>query len=376
MTVGVSSLRKVAALPCSSDEVSTFNPSDVFSKFNCLDRANVELCKMLDDEMDVDKEAPLPTQRELAKLLCKIIDDAMYSKATARSALKQIQIWAVKDETGKFSKDFVDVGGVQITLNFLEDNMTDVESVQTCLAVLHALIQTADHSTCVPETFIAQSGADVLLKAFEVHLLKSESSDNSRSMLDSIALWKAIGSFFKNKKADEDLKVSDGDTVSVDSSTSGTKTDQNLAHFETAVLAIETLRMVIPHATPEKASSILEKVYNYIPKVSLQNDRMMAAVTSCLVEALKYPLLNDPTQVVRVTTRIMKHYSHHEEVLMNGCLILQEAGSKVSKEDRKKLGIVATLGNILASDTTSKEVKDVADKALEELYQVGSSTEK
>jgi hypothetical protein len=360
MIAEVSSLRKVSA----SDALSTFDPSTALSNCDIFQLAGTGHS---DKEVVVDEDAPLPTQRELARLLCKIIDDTMYSRSTGKAALRQIEIWAHKDDTGIFSKDYMNVGGIQITMNFLEDNLTDVEGVRLCLAVLNALmVENANHSSSVPESLVAQSGADVLVRAFEVHLLY-KTSGNSRSMLNGMEIWNSISSMlFKKTDADEDEGSSDVALETLENSSPAIEEDPQLAHFETAIMALGTLQKVIPHTTPDKARQILEQVYNTVPKVSLQNDRMMAAVTKCLVEALKYADMQDPKQVITVTIKVMKHYSHQDEVTKNGCLILQDACSKISKADRKKLGVVAALGNILASDSISKEVKDIADKILDE----------
>ena len=52
----------------------------------------------------------------------------------------------------------------------------------------------------------------------------------------------------------------------------------------------------------------------------------------------------------------------------DGCLILQRVCRHLPKSERKRLGVMASLGSDVASESIDQDVKDVADEILEEQF--------
>ena len=73
--------------------------------------------------------------------------------------------------------------------------------------------------------------------------------------------------------------------------------------------------------------------------------------------------------VVRVTNLIMKSFPRHHGMNRDGCLVLQRVCLHLSKSERKRLGVVASLGAVVASEAIDQDVKDIADRILEEQFQ-------
>lgn len=305
--------------------------------------------------------APLPTQRALSKFMCRIIDGDAYNQSNAIAALRQVEEWATQDgESGGFANDFVDLGGVMVTLHFLEDNISHGQSVQASLAALTALVKSGSPTGKVEETVVAHSGVELLIRAFDVHF---RAGTVTQAPEEEEGLWASIRGMLQ--ASEMPTVISDGLRLAADDDDEeGSKVDSS---NEAAIMAIEALRRVLPYAPAAQAGKVVEAMSGIAEELSGHGDRLCTAVTDCLVDSVKKSEIRDPWEITRVTLQIMKQYPDHDTIIKNGCLVLQSACARLSKEDRGKIGVVAMLGSILASDTMSAEVKAYADNLLEQL---------
>jgi hypothetical protein len=105
-------------------------------------------------------------------------------------------------------------------------------------------------------------------------------------------------------------------------------------------------------------------------------ESLIASVLKCLVSttavASKETFTNNSTskgkQIVSVTNNIMRSFPNHHGMNRDGCFVLQKVCKHLSKIERKRLGVVASLGNVVASDSIDQDVKDIADEILEEQF--------
>ena len=112
------------------------------------------------------------------------------------------------------------------------------------------------------------------------------------------------------------------------------------------------------------------------PEDRKQREALLASVMKCLVAtcavASKDTFVDSncakSKQIVLCTNDVMRRFNSHPSMNRDGCLILQRVCKHLPKSERKRLGVVASLGSVVASESIDQDVKDIADEILEEQF--------
>ena len=355
-------------------------------------------------------DAPLPTARQLAKVLCRIVDDEAYTRNDASLALQRLHQWALKQDV-KFGNNLVSIGVIQLVLFFVEDHLQDAKAIGSALLLLEALTTPLDDYESkavtnmrakVSQNIVEGGGIELLLKAFAYHGLpeQTETALGEKSLLDAElekekdSLWNTLSSVFACDGNENDpLGIACNAIMGpADPRLARNHMDASKRAIDTAILCMKVLSQVVPHASgaiPDKSAVILTTVIDTIPKLKVdgtnktpafvkqEQEALVSSVMSCLVAAVKLAdekvlKQNKATakEVVDVTVQIMRDYPSHPQIVCDGCLVLQGVCPYLSKMERKRYGVVAALGAVVASDSmTDRKVKEIADGILEEMFQ-------
>ena len=355
-------------------------------------------------------DAPLPTARQLAKVLCRIVDDEAYTRNDASVALQRLHQWALKQDV-KFGNNLVSIGVIQLVLFFVEDHLQDAKAISSALLLLEALTTPLDdyESKAVSNmrakvslNIVEGGGIELLLKAFAYHGLpeQTETALQEKSLLDAEiekekdSLWNTLSSVFACDGNENDpLGIACNAIMGPpDPRLSRSQVDASKRAIDTAILCMKVLSRVVPYASgaiPDKNAAILTTVIDTLPKLKVdpankspafvkqEQEALVSSVMSCLVAAVKLAeekvlKQNKATakQVVDVAVQIMREYPSHPQIVCDGCLALQGVCPHLSKMERKRYGVVAALGVVVASDSmTDRKVKEIADGILEEMFQ-------
>jgi hypothetical protein len=73
-------------------------------------------------------------------------------------------------------------------------------------------------------------------------------------------------------------------------------------------------------------------------------------------------------ELVFVTNLVVQNFQSHHGIVRDGCLVLQRVSRQLANSENKRLGVVASLGCILACESMDQEVKDIADEILERQF--------
>mmetsp|Transcript_34561 Transcript_34561/g.39443 ORF Transcript_34561/g.39443 Transcript_34561/m.39443 type:complete len:491 (+) Transcript_34561:168-1640(+) len=388
---------------------------------------------------------PLPSARELSKVLCRIVDDEAYSDRDAEIALETLHHWALKQNVA-FGNHFADVGGLQQVLFFVEDHLQDCKSIvpafwlmetlckplQGASATIYESKALSNMRTKIGKCIVDVGGVHLMLRTFQFHALPHKgiisnttmdaknrsascgtledpemgtSSDNGAES----GMWKAFKTMLKTNQAIADdivmnpctvvdtmmcMSSSNSNLVNIDDSD-----DVNLLGLDTSRHSMEVLSLLIPHvigvdktapgkilqtlcdAVPlllseMKKHTVASKEENGTTKVEKVYEELTASVLKCLVcttavaskETFTNSQLAKSKQIVSVTNTIMRTFPRHHGMNRNGCLILQRVCRHLPKSERKRLGVVASLGSVVASESIDQDVKDIADEILEEQF--------
>jgi hypothetical protein len=168
--------------------------------------------------------------------------------------------------------------------------------------------------------------------------------------------------------------------------------DLVILKVDTSRHSMDVLALLIPHVVGVDKTApgkILQTLCDAIPilinemgsksgdeKVHKVYEQLLASVLKCLVStsavASKDTFTGTQCQkaklVVGVTNKIMKEFPSHQGMNRDGCIVLQKVCRHLPKADRKRLGVVAALGTIVASESIDQDVKDIADEILEEQF--------
>jgi hypothetical protein len=299
-------------------------------------------------------------------------------------------------------------------LFFVEDHQTDANTIASALLLLQALTTPLDanESTAltnmrqkVSQTIVDGQGIELLLRAFEYHGLpdQSRSADANRGR-DSF--WSTLSNMWNcdnGKPVDENTNplASVDRLVNACGALSGhdhpslrslTLSNSTKSAIETAILCMQILAKVVPcaaGAVPDKSGDILTALVNAIPKLMTpekgsrslnkkEQQALIASIMSCLASAVKHTestvLKNTSNnamskQVIDITVKMMREFPQHSQIVCDGCLILQGVCPHLKKSDRKRYGVVAALGAVVASDNLmDPKVKEIADAILEEQF--------
>lgn len=368
-------------------------------------------------------DAPLPSARQLSKVMCRIVDNDAYTENDSRVALQRLHQWALKQDL-KFGNSLVGIGGIQHVLFFVEDHQTEAKTISKALLLLQALTTPLDDYESkalshmrqkISQSIVDGQGIELLLKSFEYHglpeqLLSDEATVQStkRNTHENDSLWSTFsnmlnceyGTTVSNENIDPSTSI-DFLVMNACNALSGSdptlKRDRSFSPpsrkaIDTANLCMKVLTRIIPCAsgsTPDKSAKILSTLVDAIPKlVTLDNlapsspkqeqQALIASTMSCLVSAVK---LSENTvlkncknnevskQVIDVTVKMMREFPHHSQIVRDGCLVLQGVCHHLEKSERKRYGVVAALGAVVASDNImDKKVKEIADAILEEQF--------
>jgi hypothetical protein len=354
-------------------------------------------------------EAPLPTARQLAKVLCRIVDDEAYTRNDASVALQRLHQWALKQDV-KFGNNLVSIGVVQLVLFFVEDHMQDAKAISSALLLLEALTTPLDEYESkaisnirakVSHNIVEGGGIELLLKAFAFHGLpeQKDTALEQKLVLDKDihkeqdSLWNTLSSMLKCDENNDPLTMACGVLAGSDPRFSRNFFGGSPKRAtDTAVLCMKVLTQVVPHsagAIPDRSAAILTTVVDIIPKLKVdgsnktpsfakqEQEALVSSVMSCLVSSVKLAnekVLNQnkatAKQTVEVTVQIMREYPSHPQIVCDGCLILKGVCPHLTKTERKRYGVVAALGAVVASNTMmDRKVKEIADAILEEQFQ-------
>jgi len=384
---------------------------------------------------------PLPSARELSKVLCRIVDDEAYSDRDAEVALETLHHWALKQNVA-FGNHFADVGGLQQVLFFVEDHIDDCKSIvpafwlmetlckplQGASATIYESKALSNMRTKIGKCIVDVGGVHLMLRTFQFHALPHKGitsnttmNDNSkRSSSRSInessgdngaesGMWKAFKTMLKTNQDIADNIVMNPctvvDTMLCMSSDANTHVniddDVNLLAIDTSRHSMEVLSLLIPHVIGVDKTApgkILQTLCDAIPvllsemksnttviskdsasdstKVEKVYEELIASVLKCLVSttavASKETFTNlqcaKSKQIVSVTNTIMRTFPRHHGMNRDGCIVLQRVCRHLPKSERKRLGVVASLGSVVASESIDQDVKDIADEILEEQF--------
>mmetsp|Transcript_26598 Transcript_26598/g.73160 ORF Transcript_26598/g.73160 Transcript_26598/m.73160 type:complete len:397 (+) Transcript_26598:103-1293(+) len=384
-TVSTESLSSTKAKPSTSKSPKTTDATPV--------PASPKRPRVVEPSLSIDtlplELRPLPSARELARVLCRIVDDEAYTEAQAKVALETMRHWASK-QTVAFGNHFADVGGLQQVLFFVEDHMNDSESVIPALLLLETLCRSqgvepkalSSTRTKIGKCIVEVSGVELMIKTFKHHSLpftqiSPELVPSASSSSSSSGLWSAIvGDRFPNCA----MMICGEETE-----TSAPGESEMLRSMETARRALEVLALLIPHAigidqkTPGTVlegvcEALLDLLKNKPVRYISHTEALVTAMGNCLVAACTVApnetwKKGAAKQVVTAVNLSMKVFPRHHRINRNGCLVLRKVCKHLPKNERKRLGVVAALGNILASDSMDDEIRDIADEILEEQFQ-------
>ena len=384
---------------------------------------------------------PLPTARELSKVLCRIVDDEAYTEHDAEIALATLHHWALKQNVA-FGNHFADVGGLQQVLFFVEDRIDDYKSIASALLLLETLCKPmalqagggalalvaeptiyeskvlANMRTKIGKCIVDVGGVQLMLQTFRYHALPAHAraKGGGNAAIDStsrvVTTSTLSSSSFTSKESDESsssdglwsvvktLMVSDqtmddicpmlvcGGTAGPKGPLPGIVRNQKI---NTARRSMEVLVLLIPHVIGVDKTApgkILETLCDAVPVLldernneqdntnGKQYEALIASLSTCLVatcsvasnETMTNSKLAKAKQVAAVTNLMMRTFRTHHGINRDGCLVLQKVCRHLPKSERKRLGVVAALGNVVASESIDQDVIDIADEILEEQF--------
>jgi len=404
---------------------------------------------------------PLPSARELSKVLCRIVDDEAYTERDAEIALETLHHWALKQNVA-FGNHFADVGGLQQVLFFVEDHIEDCKCIMPAFWLMETLCKPlqgasatiyeskalSNMRTKIGKCIVDVGGIHLMLRTFQFHGLPTrgvtsnttmnseESSKNRKSLTRSsstsgsserssdnkendgdecgkeLGMWKAIKTMLKtNHGLSEDVIMNPCSAIDVpilcmsqnaDIHVTNIDDDVNLLEIDTARHSLEVLALLIPHVIGVDKTApgkIIQTLCDSVPtllsemktkcKINYQdsNDQtptkvekvyesLVASVLKCLVATTAVASKDTFTtsqcakakSIVGVTNIIMRSFPNHHGMNRDGCIVLQRVCRHLPKSERKRLGVVASLGAVVASDSIDQYVKDIADEILEEQF--------
>lgn len=400
------------------------------------------------------EDRPLPSPRELSKVLCRIIDDEAYTEEESKVALKTLSFWASKQDV-PFGNGFADVGGLQQVLFFIEDNMEDCQRIAPALETMETLCKplhgTLSSTQAVASAYLYESkalsnmrtkigkcivdlgGVDMMILIFKRHALERQhqqqtkqeaNSNKSSSSLSSLAVWSVWNSVMpsdsnstSNTHEKDEYDVDDEPVVSnacmvCAETILGCGSPPNLSEAElglettiqrinTARHSMEVLVLLIPHVIgvdKNAPGKILEALCEAVPVLLVDNvarsynnkennenssinlqaeyEALIASLLTCLVatsaiastESLAGSNLQRAKELVSVTNSTMRMFPSHHGINRDGCLVLAKVCRHLPRSERKRLGVVASLGSVVASASIDQDVKDIADEILEEQF--------
>ena len=399
---------------------------------------------------------PLPSARELSKVLCRIVDDETYTENDSEIALETLHVWSLKQNVA-FGNHFADVGGLQQVLFFVEDHIADPKCILPAFWLMETLckpLQGASATiyeskalskmrTKIGKCIVDIGGVNLMLRTFQYHALPKSVSKGSKTKKVPIepsfsssafggetasdkndaesGMWKAFKHMLKtNQEIAEDVLMNPcsaafnaGDPMMLCMTPNNqgivTEVDDDISYqkLDTARHSMEVLALLIPHVIGVDKTApgkILTTLCDAIPilieeykmkavgksttittkdgSTSLKSkaekvyESLIASVLKCLVSttavASKETFTSNSTangkQIVSVTNNIMRSFPKHHGMNRDGCFVLQKVCKHLSKLERKRLGVVASLGNVVASESIDQDVKDIADEILEEQF--------
>jgi len=343
------------------------------------------------------EDRPLPSARELSKVLCRIVDTEVYSETDRQIALLTLKHWASKQNVA-FGNHFADVGGLQQVLFFVEDNVEDCNCIAPALMLLETLCKPLQGAaktiyetkalstmrTKIGKCIVDVSGINMIIRIFQWHALgrrTGASTGSNKDNLESIPTEASIMDVVKKSC----FFFECGDSNELDNKQIAE--ERKMLAIKTARHSLELLVLLIPHVIgvdKDAPSRIIDTLCEALPILMKANRAspnkeevaLIAALMTCLAstaaiaskETLAGPKLQRVTEIVQVTNNAMRTFDRHHMINRDGCLILQRVCRHLPKSERKRLGVVASLGGVVASMSIDQDVKDIADEILEEQF--------
>lgn len=267
---------------------------------------------------------------------------------------------------------------------------------------------------------IHNEGIEILLRAFKIHAyvddvdaaIGKKATQGSSSSSGS-SFWKTLSKSFStmvrnpNELKSRSVGENDYDYISVlagdldlcvENTLAGSgfewirKNDEEdddpdvvYTPQQAATKSTELLALLLAHCQPARAASVLHFFATTVPKLlrihrqrtthsaAATDAALMLGITSCLVagtdvDGVVEGGMMEPKELVAATVSIMKAYPHHAAVNVGGCILIEELGPMLSKDERRALGVIAVLGELVMSmDMDMVDVKRVADTILAKL---------
>ena len=88
--------------------------------------------------------------------------------------------------------------------------------------------------------------------------------------------------------------------------------------------------------------------------------------TGATTNATNKALTDAAIRVTTVVVNVMKSWPSHPQLITAGCILLNRCLPLMGRQTRKELGVVAVLGGVVASPNLPREVRNTADKVLED----------
>lgn len=389
-----------------------------------FDRATMERLKK--DQLDVDptpatKKAPmedadaataptiqgLPGAASLAKILCRIVDSDSYTIDRSARTLQQLTQWLQsKAAKEQFFIDLSHLGCTRKVLLFLEEHFNSkAEMVYTSLALqtLAALTEVkqqddaavAESKCHMARMLVQQDASTVLLRLLDTYVLEEANKVGSASD-QAWTVWTALTSQLPtcNPAILTEAITSCNPQDSMNSPAS--------TNTECELLTLQILAHLAPFtSTTEQRVVVVGKLCLVLERHN--KDGHMEALVACLqcLEAMVAPCQGKSAvvqgdtnkdsittstttttsilrkksnisakttakRVTQVTVAALQKHDSNAPINQLGVRILQSNNVFLTRAERKKLGVVAVLGGILANDTLPEAVKSAADALLEE----------
>lgn len=287
----------------------------------------------------------------------------------------------------KIGKCIVDVGGVQLMLQTFQYHALPAHAKTKGNGNGNTAINSSSHVVATSTLSSSSSSTNT-----------SKESDESFSPK---ALWSVVKTMMVSEQAMDDIcpMMLCGGTAGPKGPLPGVVRNQKI---NTARRSMEVLVLLIPHVIGVDKTApgkILETLCDAVPVLleemkkekdnssekvnsnanvnsTKQYEALIASLSTCLVaacsvasnETMTNSKLAKAKQVAAVTNLMMRTFRTHHGINRDGCLILQKVCRHLPKSERKRLGVVAALGNVVASESIDQDVIDIADEILEEQF--------
>ncbi|VEU45015.1 unnamed protein product [Pseudo-nitzschia multistriata] len=322
--------------------------------------------------------------RDISRTLGKLENRS--SRINGIRALEQIQEWLANDKaTTESSKGVLEhfyfYGGVARTLDFLEDNMDDLDCVMIAAAVLsdflsfrwNGTVQNREIAMNIAKTIVQRNGIPLLLLANQEFLVGQRTSSATKHV------WIAIGRTINGEETrcilDKKQKLNILSDA-IDCIFRLEKTGSEDWADGVLQVVLYTIANTIKDASIEKEDlkrlDIVPGCLMILEKESDQNrsDDVITYALGILTMCTKQKKLvrkKDFEQLLPILIRCMKQFGGNSQIRSFVLALLAGACEKLPKETMEKAGVLEANSTLLKSDGLSEEVKERARSIMRKI---------